>query len=485
MPGSAQNIETGASNLAYLSNDYFQNKQSGQLTLWQNQFSSISKELSQINPSSSRLTELTNNVQSDMQQLGTVFNNSAAYLQSIPANESGIVHPLLKTYTTRLNLQNQALAFDASVLTKALTDQVDQLRQTNSLLIFVLLGAFLAYFVTVYFISYRRTFRSITKLQEDTKIIGSGNLNYSINTHSNDEIGDLSRAFNQMTTNLKTVTASKDDLEIEIGERKKAEEALSESEARLRAYVTSTSDVVYRMNADWSEMRQLCGQNFIADTDEPDRSWMKKYIHPDDQQHVKEVIKRAIETKGIFELEHKVIQVDGSLGWTFSRAIPLLDKDGEIIEWFSTAKDVTERKKAEDALVKAEAHYRYLFDNLDEGFELIEVIRNEKGDACDFRYLEVNKVYEKLTGVKASEVLGKTTSEVYPGSENYWLEAFGNVERTGEPASFENYSKPLHSYFQTYSFPFGKNQVGVLIRNITERKELQNKLEQYAINLET
>lgn len=110
----------------------------------------------------------------------------------------------------------------------------------------------------------------------------------------------------------------------DITKRKKAEEVLSESAARLRAYVTASSDVVYRMNPDWSEMRQLHGQNFIPDTNEPDCSWMEKYIHPDDREHVMAVIKRAIETKRIFELEHRVIRVDSSVGWTFSRAIPLL-----------------------------------------------------------------------------------------------------------------------------------------------------------------
>jgi PAS domain S-box-containing protein len=138
----------------------------------------------------------------------------------------------------------------------------------------------------------------------------------------------------------------------DITDHKKAEEALNKSEAELRAYVTTSTDAVYNMNPDWSEMRQLHGQNFIADTNEPDRCWIEKYIHPDDEQRVMSVIKHAIETKSVFELEHRVITVDGSLGWTFSRAIPLLDKNGRIIEWFGTAKDVTERKKAEDATAR-------------------------------------------------------------------------------------------------------------------------------------
>ena len=90
--------------------------------------------------------------------------------------------------------------------------------------------------------------------------------------------------------------------------------------------------------------------------------------------------------------------------------------------------------------------------------------------------LKLTKLMKSRQVKKNSEILGKTTSEVYPGSENYWLEAFGNVEKTGKPATFENYSKPLNSYYQTYAFPFGKNQVGVLIRDITERKKAEESL---------
>ncbi len=129
--------------------------------------------------------------------------------------------------------------------------------------------------------------------------------------------------------------------------RDEAAQNLRASEERHRAFVTASSDVVYRMSPDWSEMRFLRGRDFIADTNSPRQGWLETYIRPDDQPRLMEAVREAISTKSVFDLEHPVIRVDGTTGWTHSRAIPLIDGDGEIIEWFGAARDITERKQAE------------------------------------------------------------------------------------------------------------------------------------------
>jgi PAS domain S-box-containing protein len=146
----------------------------------------------------------------------------------------------------------------------------------------------------------------------------------------------------------------------DITARKRAEEALRQSEERFRAFVTASSDVVYRMSPDWSEMRELDGREFIADTDAPNRGWLEKYIHPDDHPKVLAGIDEAIRTRNVFQLEHRVRRVDGTLGWTFSRAVPLLDANGAVVEWIGAAIDITQRKRAEEALRESEERFRLL-----------------------------------------------------------------------------------------------------------------------------
>jgi PAS domain S-box-containing protein len=101
------------------------------------------------------------------------------------------------------------------------------------------------------------------------------------------------------------------------------------------------------MSPDWTQMRALDGRGFIADTSRPSASWLDEYIHPDDQPRVLEAIQAAIRDKAVFSLEHRVRRPDGTLAWTLSRAVPILDDQGEIIEWVGAAAEVPGRADAD------------------------------------------------------------------------------------------------------------------------------------------
>lgn len=184
-------------------------------------------------------------------------------------------------------------------------------------------------------------------------------------------------------------------------ERARAKEALRESEERFRALVTASSEVVYRVSPDWSEMRQLYGRGFLANTESPTRTWLQEYVPLEDQPHVTAAINEAIRTKSTYELEHRARLADGSLGWIFSRAVPMLDANSEIVEWFGAASDITERKRVEEALRKSEERLRLLSDNLPDSAVYQYVL--EPDGSTRFQYFSAG--IERLIGVKVSDLL--------------------------------------------------------------------------------
>lgn len=140
----------------------------------------------------------------------------------------------------------------------------------------------------------------------------------------------------------------------DVTERLRAEQKLQVNNRRLDALITATSYSTYTMSPDWSEMFQLHGGGFLADTHRANRNWLQEYIDPTDQPAVLRAIGEAIDSETMFELEHRVRKSDGTLGWTLSRAVPIRNDAGEITEWFGAASDVTSRKAAEKALRESE-----------------------------------------------------------------------------------------------------------------------------------
>jgi PAS domain S-box-containing protein len=158
--------------------------------------------------------------------------------------------------------------------------------------------------------------------------------------------------------------AANEELRKELVERKRAEEALQKSEERFRALVTAGSNVVFSMGPDGREMRNLVGKGLVPDTDTPTDAWIQKYIPPDEQPLIRAAVQKALRNKTIFELEHRILLADGSLGWAFSRAVPLQNAQGNVVEWFGAASDITERKRAEEALRRSEKQFRELAEGI-------------------------------------------------------------------------------------------------------------------------
>ena len=165
-------------------------------------------------------------------------------------------------------------------------------------------------------------------------------------------VGNKQEAYTEKDTETVAYLA---DVTWEIVARKRDEEEVRQSEERYRALMEASSQVLYRMSPDWGEMRRLRGGSFLADTEKPNHDWLQKYIRPEDQKWVLEAIANAIRTGSVFELEHQVRRSDGTEGWVSSRAVPVRDSGGEIVEWFGAASDITERKRAEKRLRESEA----------------------------------------------------------------------------------------------------------------------------------
>jgi PAS domain S-box-containing protein len=177
-----------------------------------------------------------------------------------------------------------------------------------------------------------------------------------------------------------------------------------------------------------------------------------------------------------FNLENWNLHKNGSLVLLETTGIPFYDEKGQFVGYQGIDRDITERKQIEAALKESEQLYRVLFDNSDDGFLLVEPIF-EKGKVFDFRFLKLNKSYERQTCFKAAEVLGKRAREVSYFEENIFLLVL-KVAKTGKSVHTEEYFKSTFRWFDAYYFLYAHNKVGILYRDITTRKQAQEALKQ-------
>ena len=138
------------------------------------------------------------------------------------------------------------------------------------------------------------------------------------------------------------------------------------------------------------------------------------------------------------------------------------------------------------ALAHTEERYRTLFNSIDEGYCVIEMLFDGDDNAVDYRFLEVSRSFEAQSGL--TDAVGKTILQLVPGLEIRWLEAYGKVAKTGDPIRVEDYVADLNRWFDVYAFRFGdsaKRQLGILFNNSTARKTIEDQLRKAVAVAET
>jgi len=323
-------------------------------------------------------------------------------------------------------------------------------------------------------ISWHFTEESFHAFREELGTLDGGRTHFEFETPIRDGSG-LSKS---LLMSLRVFPGSEESWErvlvsfIDITKRKKAEEATREALAWQRATIEGSGDAIFISD---SEARLVLVNRAASELTGYSREQLMEMTIPNLHADV--------------DLEAFRLHFDEIMAGTaaFTEA-PILRADGTKVDtefnnrrlevggspyMHTVARDLTERREMERALQKSEESFRQLFNEMQEGFAVHEMLWDEAGKAVDYRFLSVNPAFERITGLDREEILGKTAREVLPGLEPIWIERYGKVARSGDETSFEAESADLGRHFHASVFSPERGQFAVTFSDITDRVDAE------------
>jgi diguanylate cyclase (GGDEF)-like protein/PAS domain S-box-containing protein len=273
-------------------------------------------------------------------------------------------------------------------------------------------------------------------------------------------------------------------LEISYEELKASKEKLKMEKEKLRITLHSIGDAVISTDIEGKIVRMNLVAEGLTGWDREDASGKPiqkvfNIINAKTRNKVENPVSKVLENGKIVGLANHtaLIAKDGSEYQIADSAAPIINNEEDITGVVLVFRDVTEKYRMQEKLKESEKKYRQLFKIMTNGLALHEMIYNDEGEPVDYRFLDINPAFEKLTGLSSSNLIGNTVKEVLPETEQYWIDKYGNVATTGESISFEEYAKEQDKYYKVRAFSPEKGKFATIFSDITERKKAEEQLQ--------
>ncbi len=274
----------------------------------------------------------------------------------------------------------------------------------------------------------------------------------------------------------------------DISARKRAEEELRQSEARFRLMADSAPVLIWLSGIDrrcfWFNKTWLDYTGRSMD-EEIGNGWAEN-VHPADRDRCLQTYAAAFNARAPLSMEYRLRRHDGEYRWFLDVGVPRYAAERDFSGYIGSCTDITEVKQSAAAMRESEERYHTLFNSIDEGFCIIESIFDEHDTPIDYRFLEINPMFAKQTGLR--EAVGKRMRELVPEIEDHWIQIYGNVALTGQPIRFVNEAKALDGrWFDVYACRVGEpdlRKVAVIFNDITARRHSAEALRQTHVALQ-